>query len=158
MTILFVMRDPIERAWSAAVMHFARLRGRAIADVTDDEVLAFVGSDRNIARSDYMRTLDAWEGVFPPGAVHTEFFDSIVDEPVALLKRLGRVLGIESFDAASCVLRQPRNAAAAGILPSPRLRAGIVRLMEPQLDALARRFPDQVAQWRARQGQPAGVC
>ena len=52
--ILFVMRNPIERAWSQALM-FARKSG-----APREALVPHLDREHSVARSDYLRTLETW--------------------------------------------------------------------------------------------------
>lgn len=92
--LLMLVRDPRERAWSAARMALTR------AEMTEDEASDqwFVDHFRSQAsrsRGDYASCLSNWWKVFPPDQLLVETFDAIVDEPRALLARVGRHIGVD---------------------------------------------------------------
>lgn len=115
--LVFMMRDPIERAWSQARNGFPRWRGKPLADVDRDELIAFFDSDPVRRRSDYAACLRAWMAHFPPDQFFFGFLEEIRERPVDLLRDLFGFLeadfGVEEDDG----LATPVNAAAPLAMP-----------------------------------------
>ena len=57
--IVFLMRNPIERAWSQTVMYFDKKEGRRVEEVREEEFLDFTRSQSSL-HTDYLRTLENW--------------------------------------------------------------------------------------------------
>jgi hypothetical protein len=93
--IIFIMRNPIERAWSAAVMRSSRA-GDTDLRRHHEASFALTHSIRN---TDYKRTLDNWGLHYPPDRIFVGFLEDIAREPLQLLNRILSFLGIaEDFD------------------------------------------------------------
>lgn len=81
--VIFLMRDPVERIWSAARMKLWGERTEARRDETvertGDETIV-IRTYRSVAtryRTDYHLTLAALEQVFAPEDIHTEFYERL---------------------------------------------------------------------------------
>ena len=97
MKIIFTMRDPIDRVWSATVRHFKINRKRNMQDaVSEEELLNFVKHKGTIRRTNYLRTLSVWESVFPANQIHLEFFDNIQENPDDVLLQIFDFLGVKA--------------------------------------------------------------
>ena len=94
--IIFFMRDPIERVWSAAVKHLAKLRRRNAKKVPEAEFIQFFQSNGTHMRTNYLRSLSIWESVFPPEQIYIDFFDNIQENPREVLLRVFEFLGVEA--------------------------------------------------------------
>ncbi len=115
--LIFMMRDPIERAWSQARNGFPRWRGKPLESVGRDELIAYFDSDPVRRRSDYATCLRAWFEHFPHGQFFFGFLDEIRDRPADLMRDLLGFLeaGLVETDAES--LEKPVN--ASDPLPMP---------------------------------------
>ena len=91
--LVFLMRDPIERAWSQyrfISRHFDRLE----MDVDDiDTMLDFVHSDRQELRSNYQQTIERYASCFGHNRLLLGFYDAIANQPLALLEGVASFLG-----------------------------------------------------------------
>jgi len=84
--IIFILRNPIDRAWSHAKMDFERFQKRKIKDVKIIECINHFDSLASTLRSNYIRTLDIWQQYFPADQFFIGFFDDIANEPEVFLK------------------------------------------------------------------------
>jgi len=92
--IIFSMRNPIDRAWSAAKMAL----GRAQLDFHEASDQWFIDHFRSLAsrrRGDYATTIRNWRSVFPSDQIAIYRFEQMTDEPVALLVQIARHLGLD---------------------------------------------------------------
>ena len=101
--LLYVLRDPIERAWSHARMGFAK----TFPDPAEDDVSAHADwflehfrSVGSLARGDYPRCIANWEAAYPSGALLTLLYDDMQTSPREFLRACCRHLGAdpEFFD------------------------------------------------------------
>lgn len=86
--ILFIARNPVDRAWSA-VKKFVDL-GR-----TNDEAEQAIFDTYIRAYSDYAQTVTRWTESLPNCSFKIAFYDDIRERPLELLRALGWWLGTE---------------------------------------------------------------
>lgn len=86
--LIFMMRDPIERAWSQARNGYPRWRRKALESVGRDELISYFDSDPVRRRSDYAGCLRVWLEHFPPGQFFFGFLEEIREQPEDLLRDL----------------------------------------------------------------------
>lgn len=115
--LIFMMRDPIDRAWSQARNGFPRWRGKPLESVSRDELVSFFDSDPVRRRSDYATCLRAWFGHFPREHFFFGFLDEIRERPEDLMRDLLGFLEARVVVADAESLRNPVNAAAPVPMP-----------------------------------------
>lgn len=93
--IVFIMRDPVERIWSAVRMHRKIYSEKySVNDTrTDDELVQsrFKRKDIEI-RTRYEQTIQTIEAVFEPHQIHYEFFEQLYSK--AAINKLNHFLNI----------------------------------------------------------------
>ncbi|MYC86622.1 MAG: glycosyltransferase [Gemmatimonadales bacterium] len=115
--LIFMMRDPVERAWSQARNGFPGWRGKPLESVSRDELISFFDSDPVRRRSDYAICLRAWFEHFPREHFFFGFLDEIRERPEDLMRDLLGFLEAEVVVADAESLRKPVNAAAPVPMP-----------------------------------------
>lgn len=145
---VFIMRDPVERAWSQAVMTLVEQPLRDPASVTIEEFAAFVRSPAVLRRSRYTASIDGWRRHLPEKQMLLAFHDELREHPRELLARVAAFIGIAP-PAPSPV---QHGVVYQGLgLPMPEeIRAILVRELTPELRELALRFGGHADAWLRR--------
>lgn len=142
--LVFIMRDPVDRAWSA-VHNAARKGDPSAAQV--ETAIARAREPGVVARSAYADAIERIEGVFGPERLLCCFFEDLRDRPAALTAELLRFLGVEPLPLA---LPPAVNVAAGSkAVPLPFARA-IATDALPMVERLCQRFDGPPHAWRAR--------
>jgi len=124
---LFIsLRNPVERAWSAALMGLARAQ-MLVHEASDQWFLDHFHSAASQARGDYVGCLDRWRSVFPADQLLVLFQDDIASRPAAVLEMLADHLGIDASEFASL----PDTAVREVVVPG--LGDGVVSTAPPPL-------------------------
>lgn len=98
---LFVsLRNPVERAWSAALMGLARAQMH-VHEASDQWFLDHFRSAASRGRGDYVGCLDRWGSVFPADQLRVLFQDDIAARPRDVLDDLAQHLGIDPGEFAA---------------------------------------------------------
>lgn len=92
--VIFFMRNPIERPWSAADMGL-RISGRSLEEVPDRKVFRQFDRRRVRLMTNYMRTIENWGSFYPEEQIFVGFLEDIHLAPVRLLRNLYRFLGVD---------------------------------------------------------------
>lgn len=146
--ILFMMRNPVERAWSHALMNLVKERGRRFEDVGREEFLSHFEMPRVRMRSDYASILDRWKAVYPEDRFHIAYFEQIRTGPRDLLLDVFRFLGLsveldwETLPFAEHVNRGP------GVPIPEEFRRRLEAIYRDEIEELHRRFGAPVEAWR----------
>ena len=96
--IILMIRNPIERLWSAVAYFRGQAKGRA-GRLERDEVLKFISSPRNLRLTDYIAGLRRWRDHYPADRVFVGFTDDVTFNPAALLAAVHRFLGLDPAPA-----------------------------------------------------------
>jgi hypothetical protein len=125
--IIFLMRDPIGRAWSHAKHNHrygeANFIGssKAFAAVDDADWMKNFTHDWPLASGDYLGQLRRWLTVFPREQLYVGFYESIASNPESLLREVLDFLGAgKEVDLRNFPLRERILEGPPGQL-SPRL-------------------------------------
>ena len=94
--LIFIMRNPVERAWSQALMNIVRKPKRKIEEVDDSEFFAHFKHARSVMRGDYLTILNKWLSQFPPEKMHNGIFEEIVKSPKETLCNIFVYVGVSS--------------------------------------------------------------
>ena len=114
--IIFVMRNPIHRAWSHARMMFYSVDGRPVNSVSDEELIAYLGNREMTCAGDYATILKNWGEFFPEKQFFVGFFEEIAESPHEFLSRLYRFLHVVR------VLKPMNRYLSARILAGPKVK------------------------------------
>src|SRR5215210_6871678 len=96
--IVFMMRSPIERPWSAMDMRL-RLRGQSVGELKDRKFYRRFDNRGSRMRTDYLRTLENWGAFYPEERIFVGFLEDIHFFPAELLRSLYEFLGVDpSFE------------------------------------------------------------
>ena len=98
--IIYMLRNPVDRAWSTAVMHFNKKKFGGIDRFTRPEIRAHLSAPKTLAHSNYLRNLDAWERHFGDGQLFVGFFDELSISPRQLLQKVLVFLGVDHSNSA----------------------------------------------------------
>lgn len=146
--LLYIVRDPVDRAWSHACMGLRR-SGMAVEEAPDERFAARFRSRHYIVQADYETCLRNWISVYPPEQLLLLRFESVRDEPRRLLKRCAEHIGVDPafYDRVpESELKEPVGAGAKA-----RLRPSLVsdlRSMHQERWRRFNRYAEALALWR----------
>ncbi len=141
---LFLLRDPIDRAWSGA-----RMTLDAAAIARDEDCIAFFAGPGCRRRNLYTRSIDRFAALFGPERMHVGFFDRIASDPLGLLRDVYRFLGVDPDPPPGPLLR--RRVYRGRALPlRPALERWLARDLLPELRELSARFGEPASSWLRR--------
>jgi hypothetical protein len=136
--IIYLLRDPIDRAWSALAMHFRKKRGTSIIERPPGEIIARLKSPKFKAHSGYSANVERWLGRVPGEQIYFGFFDRIRQSPHDYFAEILRFLGVEDVPASAAVDELVN--ASRGERITPELEREIGRFLLPEAIGLHRRF------------------
>jgi hypothetical protein len=146
--LVFLMRHPVERAWSQAVMDLATRTGRSIEDVSCDEWLAHFRARSNLRNGHYTAMLDAWLRHFPAEQLFVGFYDDVGARPRDLLAKIYRHAGLDPEAEGAYAAANERVAAGPGAPLPPNLRAELEPLFADEVRRIAERYAGTPRSWR----------
>ncbi len=149
--IIFMMRNPIERAWSQATMSFDKLKKRPIDTAEEHELQRNFGSRGSRLRTDYLRTLENWGSLYPEDRIFVGFLEDVNFFPGELLKSLYGFLGVDpSFEPPG--VSKVVHARSTGRAPTGAMTY-LARTYEDELARLEERFGGYASFWRYGAGR-----
>ncbi len=145
--IIFMMRDPVERALSGAVHELTTAAGSA-APPSAAALAEEMEQERCTARSAYRRTIETWESCLPDGSFGCFFHDDIARDPAGLMRSVHTFLGVDPAQPLAGDFRAPVNANphAPPSLDSG-VRANLARRYRGDVTWLRQRFGDAICAW-----------
>lgn len=156
--IIYLLRDPIERAWSGAVSELILRRGGSLESVPDSAFIRHFDHPGHILRGDYLRTLSIWERMFGRDQIFVGFLEEVQRSPRELLQRMFRFLEIDD-DEALLSTRVARKINVAGdhrVSVPGRFERYLAGQYMPQLKVLAERYGDPPGTWLQRAERALG--
>ncbi len=115
--LIFMLRDPFERAWSQARFGFPRWRGKPVTDAGRGELRSFLDSERVRSRSDYAACVRTWMRYFDGDQFFFGLYDDIRDRPAGLLRDLHVFLGVTPVMPSPQDLSEVANASSPAPMP-----------------------------------------
>ncbi len=92
--IIFIMRSPLERPWSAMDMR-SRIRGESIEEIKDRKFYRRFDARGSRLRTVYSRTLENWGSFYPEEQIFVGFLEDVHLFPDRLLGDLYAFLGVD---------------------------------------------------------------
>ncbi len=129
--ILYLLRDPVERIWSAAAKGFPRWAGGDLEHANDAALLSFIRLPEVSVRGDYVFALRTWRRHFPADQILACVSEQVFADPVPQLRRVFRFLGVDpDVPLDPAVLR-----GRVHVGDTPPIPDRVRRLLEPLLYA-----------------------
>lgn len=144
--IIFLLRDPIERAWSH--IRFVWTKGRTLNNLEDiDAIKKFVESPGQSLRGDYMRTIDAWSSSFSEKQMFIGFYDDIVQSPEKLFSSILQFLEVHPIEIDKCPgLYRKINASREKEMPL-EIRYYLAKKYRKQIEQLSHLVGSHALSW-----------
>ena len=133
--LIFIMREPVDRAWSIVKYHVKRSDKR-LDDLSEDALRQRAFADVIVQQSDYESILRRWRNVFGPDQLLEIFYDEIGRQPDALIRRVQAFLGVPTTGLADHLQEKRINGSFASPMP-PRLRKALIEHYRPMVERLA---------------------
>jgi hypothetical protein len=93
--LFYILRNPIERAWSSALMALERAE-LTIDEASDQWFIDHFRSQGSLRRGDYEACIRTWASAYPMDQILVLRYESIASEPRALLRRVAAHLGVDT--------------------------------------------------------------
>lgn len=140
--VVFLMRDPFERCWSAIRMY---KRTAALGGSDEDCLEQLYRSERFQFRTNYHETIEALESVFLPEAIFYGFYENLFTTPT--LDRLSEFLDIPANYE---VIEQRFNVSPKSEQCRPDLRQEVMHYYADVYAYCHKRFPETRELWCQR--------
>ena len=151
--VIFIARDPVERAWSDLSMAI-RTGGMREFDANDgEEVRRRLFHPDIITRSFQSTIVDRWQRHVRPELFHVYLFDDLQSDPVDLRRTILNFLGADP-EKTSGRERADRkiNETTAKLPLTGQARSTLAQFFEQELKTCADKFGGPAKEWPARYG------
>ena len=95
--IILLLRNPIERAWSHAVMNLSSIPERNVNSISDEKFIAHFNNPRSIERGNYPKIISKWNKYFTKEQIYVESYNQIKNSPKILLNDVFKFLGVNQM-------------------------------------------------------------
>lgn len=146
--VIYVIRNPVERAWSAALMALQRAEMK-FDEASDKWFLDHFMSEGSRARGDYETCLRKWRAVFSPGQILIERYENVQEYPKEVLKRCCDHIGVDNrfYDTLDEVVLKVPIFKGMGQSIRPILRDTLREMYAQKTESLAHYLNDNFSQW-----------
>ncbi len=146
--LVYIIRDPIERAWSSAKMESQRA-GKNLPEVPDQWFIDQFRSNDSLSRGDYETCIRNWRSVFSPEQLLIALHEELRDQPLFLLEKVCRHLGVENIYTgwSGDDLKQPVFAGIPEPL-RPSLLPELMEIYDWRISSLAAYLRKDLSGWR----------
>ena len=150
--LIYIMRNPIDRSWTAVTKILAKRKKRTLSNVPDKEIFNKLDSSKVVIRSNYIEAIEKWGSVFPKEQFFITFFEDIAERPRELLLRIHEFLGITvSEEFISSNVSQKVNPSGKYKSPIPvTFQIYLAEQQIHQLRDLSRMFSGPADEWLER--------
>ena len=143
--IIFMMRNPVERAWSQAVMSFDKVEKGSAKSVSKKRFLRRFERNSLTLLTDYRQALENWSSFYPEEQIFVGFLEDVHFHPENLLRRLYDFLGADpSFEPSSA--REKIHSRSENKMPVS-LATHLARTYYDELEQLRGRFGGYASFW-----------
>ena len=150
--VFYIMRDPIERAWSTIRYHEKRY-GTRFTDMGTDKIKAYLSNNAIAERSNFPDVIDRWKRFLPEGQFQIFWYDQIAEEPDAIRKKILNFVGIDEESSVDTMENKQVNASIDKTLPV-EVRKFLMESYSDTLRELDRRYPDSYpSKWLSYQSE-----
>lgn len=142
--VLFVMRDPVERLWSAVRMGLPESESTCVEELRSlaiERLHRSLGNSSTFARSNYLSTISSLDAVFESEDICYVFYESLFTDEV--FHKISDFLG---FEIRGVDFKESANPSVALTLPDSD-RTSLRKVLHEQYSGCAIRFPELVGLW-----------
>lgn len=144
--LIYLLRNPIDRAWSNAKMALARVE-MDISEASDQWFMDHFRSRGSLLRGDHEQCLRNWLSVYPANQLLVCFWEELRDTPDILLHRCLRHLGVDeaAYDWSADLTEKVFPTFEHTI--SDRLRLHLQRMYQPKIKSLEELLEVNLSHW-----------
>lgn len=149
--IIFLLRNPVDRAWAQVRYDWTRSKFSAIHD--NDRIKEEIESRGQILRSDYLRTLDIWSAHFPEKNIFIGFFDDVVQSSQSLVRDVLEFLEVKNPGYSKKKKLEKKVKVSRPMEFPAEIKLYLSRKYLPDLQALSERVGGHAVDWLAQAEQ-----
>jgi hypothetical protein len=144
--IIYLLRNPKERAWSSAKMALKRAE-MEIHEASEQWFADHFLSKQSISRGDYESCLRNWLSLYPAEQIMIRRFEELQDDPTSLIRQCFRHIGINPEVEIMADLQMKVFASAPYELPHS-LKSLLSSIYDPKISSLEAFLGYDLSTWR----------
>ena len=144
--LIFVMRDPVDRAWSHVTNRYRKGR----TDLSVETALDLARSQKVSRRSSYLDTIKRIEAIFSAQQLFRGFFDDLRDHPKQFTREVLSFLGVEPTGEWMAEVPDPVNATGRSNPMPPEFARTMAEFHLTAVRELSQLFNGPPQKWQAR--------
>lgn len=147
--LFYILRNPIQRAWSSAIMALGRAE-MSPDEASDQWFIDHFRSAGSLARGDYAGCLQNWRQYFATDQLLVLFYEQIREDPAALLGACLDHLGVArgNFLVEAREHMRQRVFAGPGHVLRPSLLPALREIYYPGIDHLSLLLDRDMSHWK----------
>lgn len=140
---IYLLRNPIERAWSHAQMEYIYVQKKKYDEIPDEEFISHFKGEGSVMRGDYETCIKNWLSFYDKTQMFIGFYDDIKLQPKGLLQNIFTFLNVssEKFNYDSELLNKIVLKGPGNPLPE-RYKAILNEIYYPKLLSLKTYLPE----------------
>lgn len=142
--LIIILRNPVDRIWSAGLMHLVRARQRKFNEIQESEFLHFLERNEIFQQGVYSEILKNWRAIFPKEQLLIVFYDDLVNNPKLFLQNILRFIGADY--TVSTYINDRVNESPRYPMPES-LRSHFLELYRPSIIELSKEFGVKASVW-----------
>lgn len=148
LNLIFLIRNPIERAWSSARMALGRAE-MLHEEASDQWFIDHFKSKGSLARGDYETCIRQWRSIFPNGQLLIMRYEAIKNDPIWAANRVLNHIGLAKFfeKKNDQKLRQ-RVFEGDGVAIRPSLMPVLQEIYRKRIDSLEVYLQEDFSNWK----------
>ena len=145
--LIYLIRDPMQRAWSSARMALARAE-MTHEDASDQWFIDHFRSQGSLIRGDYETCIRTWRSVFPPEQLLIIRYETIATDPVGIANRCLNHIGIDRlYSQADRKQLEKKVFEGDGMPLRPKLSLALASLYSARIKSLSAYLAEDLSQW-----------
>lgn len=145
--IILILRDPVDRAWSALRLAWLRQMGEPLPALDDDRMLRLVRNPRILRHGDYASILENWGRFVPPERFLKILYDDIRRDPLGQLELTASFLGLSPALSPGVEPSKERTNHAPGAGMPSRVRHALCAHYSETVAFVARELGRDLSHW-----------
>ena len=147
--LIFFMRNPVERAWSHAVMNLVKLKGQKIGEIAPSQFYNHFTRTKQQEQGFYTRILDRWKRFFPDEQIYIGIYEEIASDPIRVLRDVCAHIGAATdVDWSRFPYKRVVNQGQRQPMPA-EYRRFLEAMYRDEIARLDERLGGAVSRWRS---------
>lgn len=130
--VVYLIRDPVQRAWSRAAKGYRKWAGHPLAQANEESLRTFFRLPEVAGRGDYVTALRTWQRYLPAAQIFACISEEMFAAPEDSLRKIFAFLGVDPrVDLDSQELRRPVHTGSSPPMPES-IRRELEGMLYPQ--------------------------